>query len=42
VFPGQCAEFCGLRHADMIFTAHAVSPSSFTAWARDKGRGRTP
>ncbi len=42
VFPGQCAEFCGLRHADMIFTTHAVSPAAFIAWARSKGRGRTP
>jgi cytochrome c oxidase subunit 2 len=41
-FPGQCAEFCGLRHADMIFTAQAVSPSAFAAWARSGGRGRTP
>jgi cytochrome c oxidase subunit II len=39
VFPGQCAEFCGLRHSDMLFTAHAVSPASFTAWARGRGRG---
>ncbi|MGH2886475.1 MAG: cytochrome c oxidase subunit II, partial [Solirubrobacteraceae bacterium] len=37
VFPGQCAEFCGLRHADMIFTAHAVSPVAFAAWAHGMG-----
>ncbi len=42
VFPGQCAEFCGLRHADMIFTAHAVSPAQFAAWAKRKGTGPTP
>jgi cytochrome c oxidase subunit 2 len=42
VFPGQCAEFCGLRHADMLFTAHAVSLSAFAAWARGRGRGPTP
>jgi cytochrome c oxidase subunit 2 len=41
-FAGQCAEFCGLRHADMIFSAHAVSPASFGVWARSKGTGRTP
>jgi cytochrome c oxidase subunit 2 len=41
-FPGQCAEFCGLRHSDMLFTAHAVSPRAFTAWARTRGRGPTP
>lgn len=39
VFAGQCAEFCGLRHADMIFTARALSPSQFTAWARSGGTG---
>jgi cytochrome c oxidase subunit II len=42
VFPGQCAEFCGLRHSDMVFTTHAVSPGAFTAWARGKGAGPTP
>jgi cytochrome c oxidase subunit II len=42
VFPGQCAEFCGLRHSDMVFTAHAVSPGAFAAWARSKGKGSTP
>ncbi len=42
MFPGQCAEFCGLRHADMIFTAQAVSPSAFAAWARGHGVGLAP
>ncbi len=42
VFPGQCAEFCGLRHSDMVFVAHAVSPSAFATWARSRGRGPTP
>jgi cytochrome c oxidase subunit II len=42
VFPGQCAEFCGLRHSDMIFVAHAVSPRAFAMWARGRGRGPTP
>ena len=36
--PGQCAEFCGLRHSDMVFTAHAVRPAQFLAWARSGGR----
>lgn len=38
VFAGQCAEFCGLRHADMVFTVHAVSPAQFSSWARSRGR----
>jgi cytochrome c oxidase subunit 2 len=42
VFSGQCAEFCGLRHADMVFTVHAVAPAAFTTWARGGGRGATP
>lgn len=42
VFPGQCAEFCGLRHADMLFTVHAVPPSSFKTWAQGKGQGPVP
>jgi cytochrome c oxidase subunit II len=42
VFPGQCAEFCGLRHSDMVFTTHAVTPSAFATWARSKGRRPVP
>ncbi len=38
VFAGQCAEFCGLRHADMVFTVHAVSRAQFEAWAQSRGR----
>jgi cytochrome c oxidase subunit II len=33
-FDGQCAEFCGLRHADMLLAVKAVDPASFAAWAR--------
>jgi cytochrome c oxidase subunit II len=42
VFPGQCAEFCGLRHSDMTFTVHAVAPRAFIAWARSGGRAPAP
>ncbi len=38
-YPGQCAEFCGLRHADMVFTVQVVSPARFMAWARGRGQG---
>jgi cytochrome c oxidase subunit II len=37
-YSGQCAEYCGLRHSDMVFTFHAVSRSSFESWARSKGK----
>lgn len=31
-YPGQCAEFCGLNHADMRFTVIAHEPAEFEAW----------
>jgi cytochrome c oxidase subunit 2 len=31
-FVGQCAEFCGLRHAEMVFPVQALSPARFSAW----------
>lgn len=37
-FVGHCAEFCGLRHAEMIFAVRAVSPTSFNAWGHSGGR----
>lgn len=32
-FPGQCAEFCGLRHPEMVFTVRALPPRQFASWA---------
>ena len=32
VYPGQCAEFCGLHHDTMRFTVRAVDRASFDAW----------
>ncbi len=37
-FPGQCAEFCGLDHSEMVFNARAVSGARFEAWAASGGR----
>lgn len=34
VFPGRCAEFCGLHHADMTFRVHVLSPAEFEDWSR--------
>jgi cytochrome c oxidase subunit 2 len=31
-FRGQCAEFCGLQHAHMIFFVVAESPNDFQRW----------
>lgn len=32
VFRGQCAEFCGLQHANMAFVVVAQTPAAFEAW----------
>ncbi|CAN5257382.1 cytochrome c oxidase subunit II [soil metagenome] len=32
VIPGQCAEFCGLSHADMRLRVVVQSPADFDAW----------
>ncbi|MEE8600206.1 cytochrome c oxidase subunit II [Euzebya tangerina] len=32
VYPGNCAEFCGLSHANMRFTVIAHSPEDYEAW----------
>jgi cytochrome c oxidase subunit II len=37
-FAGQCAEFCGLRHAEMIFQVRVLTPNAFARWAA-AGRG---
>jgi cytochrome c oxidase subunit II len=39
LWQGGCAEFCGLRHSDMVFNVRAVSPAQFTAWASRGGEG---
>jgi cytochrome c oxidase subunit II len=31
-YPGQCAEFCGLAHASMIFTVRAVDRAEYDTW----------
>ena len=36
-FLGRCAEFCGLRHADMLFDVSVVSPADFQAWLASQG-----
>jgi cytochrome c oxidase subunit 2 len=32
VYRGECAEFCGLDHADMTFFLKAVAPTVFQSW----------
>jgi cytochrome c oxidase subunit II len=38
---GACAEFCGLRHSDMIFNVRVVAPGQFERWARSGGTVRS-
>ncbi|HYU38709.1 MAG TPA: cytochrome c oxidase subunit II [Acidimicrobiia bacterium] len=38
-FLGQCAEYCGLSHANMRFRVIAVEPSEFDRWITDQQRG---
>jgi cytochrome c oxidase subunit 2 len=38
-FMGQCAEFCGLHHADMRFSVEAMPAREFRSWA-EQHRGR--
>ena len=38
-YRGQCAEFCGVFHAQMTFSVRAVSPAEFQQWAAGQGGG---
>jgi cytochrome c oxidase subunit 2 len=35
-FSGQCAELCGIEHANMKFVIHADSPDDFSAWVKEQ------
>ena len=32
VYRAQCTQFCGLYHADMLFSVKVVPPAQFQAW----------
>lgn len=38
-YGGQCAEFCGLGHAEMYFTVRAVERAEFDAWIAEQQAG---
>jgi cytochrome c oxidase subunit 2 len=42
VYRGQCAEFCGLQHANMIFYVVADPPDVFRAWLARETQGPSP
>jgi len=35
-YGGQCAEFCGLSHADMYFTVRAVERADYDTWVQER------
>ncbi len=35
-YTGQCAEFCGLSHADMKFSVEAMTRADFDAWVAEQ------
>ena len=37
-YDGQCTQFCGLYHAEMLFSVRAVSPPAFRVWAAQEVR----
>jgi cytochrome c oxidase subunit II len=36
VYPGLCAEYCGLSHANMRFTVIAHEPADYEAWVQNQ------
>jgi cytochrome c oxidase subunit 2 len=39
-YRGQCAEFCGIQHANMALDVFVESPAAFAAW--QQAQGQTP
>lgn len=43
LYPGQCAEYCGIQHARMAFHVRSVTPQEFDDWvAHMKTKGPKP
>jgi cytochrome c oxidase subunit 2 len=45
LYPGQCAEYCGIQHARMAFHVRSVTPDEFDAWVghmKTKGPPKPP
>ena len=36
VYYGQCAQFCGVEHANMLLRVYVDSPAQFAAWVKDQ------
>ncbi|MDP9405468.1 MAG: c-type cytochrome, partial [Actinomycetota bacterium] len=41
-YAGQCAEFCGLSHANMRFAVVALQPPDFDAWVQEQASPQPP
>jgi cytochrome c oxidase subunit 2 len=41
-YHGQCTQFCGLAHADMLFRVRVVSPGEFQSWVASATRSGSP
>jgi len=41
-YGGQCAEFCGIGHADMQFTVEAMDRAAFDAWVTQQQQATPP
>ncbi len=39
-YDGQCAELCGLEHANMLASVEVLRPAEFAAWLATRGRER--
>ena len=39
-FHGQCYQFCGLRHSDMLFTLDVRSEADYQSWLRETRRAQ--
>jgi cytochrome c oxidase subunit II len=42
IYHGQCTQFCGLAHADMLFRVRVVSPGEFQSWVASATRSGSP
>ena len=40
-YRGQCAEFCGLQHANMVFYVVAEEPEAFDEWVANEAKDAT-
>ena len=39
VYDGRCAQYCGLYHAEMLFSVRVVTPAQFRSWLSSKEAG---